>query len=227
MNQAAQPEAPPLPSSGRLIATLAGIAMMSGLLVVLVVQVTAPRIAHNERVAVEKAIFSVLPGAVTRANYLVTSNGLTSLEQDQTSEANVYAGYDEDGRLVGLALEGEARGYQDVVALMYGYNPDTECITGITVLQSTETPGLGDKIETDPEFQENFDCLKAELNEEGTDLKHDIVTVKHGEKTEPWQIDGVSGATVTSKAVGTALRRSTNKLLPLLHDHLDQLRGAN
>jgi electron transport complex protein RnfG len=93
----------------------------------------------------------------------------------------------------------------------------------MTVLQSTETPGLGDKVSTDPDFLANFDCLEARLNEEGSAMANEIVTVKNGNKTQPWQIDGISGATVTSVAVGTAIRESTNKMLPLLLEHKDAL----
>jgi len=42
------------------------------------------------------------------------------------------------------------------------------------------------------------------------------VTVKHGSKTEPWQIDAISGATVSSKAVGKALNDSAQRLLPAI-----------
>lgn len=216
---AVETPAPQLPSSARLIGTLAGIAMLSGLLVVLAYQLTAPRIEANKRQALEDAVFEVLPGAESRANFQLTDNDLTALSDDQLSEANLYAGYDGDGQLIGYAMEASARGYQDVVRILYGYDPATECVTGFTVLQSTETPGLGDKIERDEDFLANFDCLKAELNEAGTAMEHDIVTVKNGTKIQPWQIDGISGATVTSTAIGTALRRSTSDMLPLLAQH--------
>ena len=195
---------------------------MSGLLVVLVVQLTGPRIARNEREALERAVFTVLPGATARSNYVVDESGLTALAAENIDGANVFAGYDKDGNLVGLALEASARGYQDVVKILYGYAPDRECIIGITVLQSTETPGLGDKIESDADFLANFDCLEARVDDGGAALRNEIITVKHGKKTEPWQIDGISGATVTSTAVGNALRESTNRLLPLLARHVDQ-----
>ena len=218
--------APPLPSSWALILTLGGISMMSGLLVVLAVQITLPSIIQNKKEALERAVFSVIPEASTRSNYLIDSSGLTALGPDDIDTANVFAGYNDSGELVGLAMEASARGYQDVVRILYGYNPDDECIIGFTVLQSTETPGLGDKIETDPGFLANFDCLKASLNDDGTAMANEIVTVKNGEKTDPWQIDGISGATVTSKAIGKALRDSTNKKLPLVARHLDSLRGT-
>jgi electron transport complex protein RnfG len=123
-------------------------------------------------------------------------------------------------------MEASARGYQDVVRILYGYSLERSCVIGITVLQSTETPGLGDKVETDPDFLANFECLDASLNEAGTAVANPIVTVKNGNKTDPWQIDGISGATVTSTAIGTALRRSTTEMVPLLARYKDSLKHS-
>jgi len=221
--QPGQPSPPPPPSSGSLIATLGGIAMLSGFFVVLTFQLTAPRIERNKQAALEKAVFAVLPEAVVRRNFHLDADGLVPLPDAEFARANLFAGYAADGRLAGLAMEASARGYQDVVTILYGYSPETRCVIGFTVLQSTETPGLGDKVETDPQFLANFGCLEARLNPEGTAMANEIVTVKHGKKAHPWEIDGISGATVTSVAIGTALRRSTSEMLPLLERFKDAL----
>ena len=191
--------------------------MLSGLLVVMTSQLTLPRITLNKQRALERAIFAVLPEATTRTNYHLDESGMELLPEEAFAEANVFAGYDKDGNLAGLAMEASARGYQDVVTILFGYSLESECVVGITVLQSPETPGLGDKVETDPGFLANFECLEARLNEAGTAMANEIITVKNGKKTDPWQIDGISGATVTSTAIGTALRQSTNEMIPLIH----------
>ena len=183
---------PPQPSALRLIATLGGIAVLSGLLVVSTYQLTKPRILENQRQALARAVYSVLPDAVSRQNYRLEDGALIADE----AQPNVFAGFDAEGRLIGFAMEGSARGYQDVVRLLYGYDAEKQEVVGMTVLQSTETPGLGDKIIRDPQFHENFRAL---------DVSRTVEVVKEGEKTEPWQIDGISGATVSSQAVGRAI----------------------
>lgn len=223
MSEQADIPQPALPASKNLILALGLIAMMSGLLVVLAFQLTAPRIAANKQRALEKAIFTVLPQAVASRNYRLSEDGLELLPNEAIAEANVFAGYDSEGKLAGLAMESSARGYQDVVVVLYGYSLESECVTGITVLQSTETPGLGDKVSTDPDFLANFNCLDASLNPEGTAVANPIRTVKNGTKTDAWQIDAISGATVTSTAIGNGLRESTGKMLPLLARHKDSL----
>jgi electron transport complex protein RnfG len=224
MTEEAQAPTPPaLPSSWRLILTLGMIAMMSGLFVVLAFQLTLPRITQNRQKALERAIFTVLPDTTSRVNLMLDANGLTPLPDEAFAQANAFAGYDADGNFTGLAMEASARGYQDVVRILYGYSVESECVIGITVLESRETPGLGDKVETDPDFLANFNCLDAALDPDGTAVANPIVTVKNGKKTDPWQIDGISGATVTSTAIGNGLRKSTVEMLPLLARHRDSL----
>ena len=67
--------------------------------------------------------------------------------------------------------------------------------------------------------------LLRSLNAGGSDLANDIVTVKHGSKRHAWEIDAISGATISSKAVGRALNQSAKRVLPLLAPHLDSLRS--
>ena len=224
MSEETLPGTPQLPKSRVLITTLGGIAMMSGLLVVLTFQFTLPRITKNKLEALEKAVFTVLPQAETKTNYLLNETGLIELPDEDFARANVFAGYNDTGQLTGLAMEASAQGYQDVVRILYGYSPETECVVGITVLESRETPGLGDKVDTDPEFLANFTCLDASLTPDGLAVANPIHTVKHGKKTDPWQIDAISGATITSTAIGKALESSTAKMLPLLAQNKSSLK---
>jgi electron transport complex protein RnfG len=222
---------PAMPSSASMIRALGTTAVIAGLLVVLVYQWTAPIIAENRRIALERAVFKVIPGidaaSASRVSYRLTPDGVRRLDDESTEKANLYGVYSVSGQLAGFALEAAAQGYQDVVRTLYGYVPDCECIVGFTVLETRETPGLGDKVETDPGFLANFDPeqggLYAGLNADGTAVEHPIETVRHGRKTQPWQIDAISGATVTSNAIGNGLRDSTQRFLPMLARHLHEL----
>jgi electron transport complex protein RnfG len=87
----------------------------------------------------------------------------------------------------------------------------------------TETPGLGDKIAFDPGFLKNFEALDAAVNAAGNALANAIVAVKSGTKTEAWQIDSISGATVSSVAVGKGLDKASQRLVPIIMRNLDVL----
>ena len=203
-------------SASAMIHTLGGIALISGILVVLVYQVTLPAIQENRRIALERAIFKVLPGAVSKANFRLTEDGQIRLDESEvrSSGDTIYAGYDNSGMLVGLAMVAAAPGYADIIRILYGYSIECECITGINVLESKETPGLGDKIEKDPEFLKNFEALDGKLEAGKMKLLNEIITVKHGTKKHPWEIDAISGATVSSKAIGKMLNNSAKKQFP-------------
>jgi electron transport complex protein RnfG len=213
-----QTQAVPRTPAFAMLRALAGIATVSGLLVVLVFKLTAPRIEQNQREAIERAIYQVVPGAVVRRDFVAVGEALLSADKNTPGE-RLYAAYDASGALRGIALQAMQQGYQDVIKLLYGYDPNCQCITGIKVLKMAETPGLGDKIAFDPAFLANFHALDAALDAAGNDLRHPIVAVKHGSKSQPWQIDAISGATVSSVAVAKALHKSAQKMAPLIQKH--------
>jgi electron transport complex protein RnfG len=214
-------------SSIAMLRTLSLVAGISGLLVVLAYQLSLPLIAENKRIAIERALFKVIPGAVSRRDFRVTERGIVPAEDSLADGTLIYAGYDAQGRLSGIALEAAAQGYQDVIRLLYSVDPACQCIRGIEVLKMAETPGIGDKIAKDPAFQENFSALDARLNSAGSGLAHDIVMVKHSTKSEPWQIDAISGATISSRAVARMLNDSAQQLLPQIFPDIDQLQDSS
>ncbi len=222
---AEQPDIPELPSSTRLIATLSVVAMLSGLLVVLVYEYTKPIIAENQRIATERAIFKILPNAVKRLSFKVEGDKLLQVD-DNTAGELIYAGYNRQGKLVGLALPAQAQGYQDTVKILYAYNPYNGCITGFAVLKSTETPGFGTQISSNEEFLANFNCLKAEVSPSLDGLLHPIKTVRHGSKQHPWEIDAIAGSTITSNAVGRMLNQSAQAFHPVIAKNLQLLEQA-
>jgi Na+-translocating ferredoxin:NAD+ oxidoreductase subunit G len=218
--------APPVRRTGsfRMVATVALVSFLSGVLIFGVVAATEARIESNKRRTLEAAIFNVLPNAETKQTFAVTNDGFEPVGAEIKNAEKVYAGYDAQGKLVGIAIEAAAQGYQDVIRALYGYSPEKEAVVGFHVLESKETPGLGDRIARDPDFLANFDELDAALGPDKKELVHPIVVVKHGEKNQEWEIDGISGATISSKAVGQMLRESIERMAPFIHEHLDQLR---
>jgi RnfABCDGE-type electron transport complex G subunit len=127
------------------------------------------------------------------------------------------------GRLAGIAAEGAAKGYADNVRILFAWDPLSRKVTGFSVVAARETPGIGDKVSKDRDFLANFP-LAAEVAADGKALIHEIRTVKHGTKTQPWEIDAIAGATITSRAVGRAINDTAQALLPRIAPHLDQLK---
>jgi electron transport complex protein RnfG len=200
-----------------------GVGLACGLLIVTAFELTRPIIARNRIEARQRAILDVLPGATGSATFRRAASGrFVPAPADAQEGELVFAGYTKDGTLAGLALEAQGMGYQDVVRVLYGYSFDQQTVLAIRVLESRETPGLGDRVEKDSAFLRNFGALDVRLAPSGTELAHQIEFVKHGAKTAAWQIDGITGATITSRAVATMLRDSTARWMPLLFAHRDE-----
>jgi Na+-translocating ferredoxin:NAD+ oxidoreductase subunit G len=217
-----QPGGPAGVSSGRMVLTMGAVGLISSVLLVGTYQLTLPHIEANRTAFLEAAIFDVLPGATSKTTYVREGDRLVLLRSEAQSGLRVHAGYDENGELVGVAVPAQGPGFVDVVRVLYGYDHECECVVGMRVLESRETPGLGDKVETDPNYVGAFKALDVGL-EDGL-LRHPVTPVKPGAGTAPWQVETITGATVTSKAIVDIIHASASDVLPVVRSHLDLLR---
>lgn len=205
-------------SGQKMLLTMTGIGVFCALMIVLSYQGTLPRIEQLKAEALEKAIFKVVPGMESKRTFRMESDGsFTEVSGKEKDARLVYAGYDKEGKLVGVAVEAAGMGFADVIKVIYGYDPEKEAVVGFYVLESKETPGLGDKIEKDPNFLANFEALDVSLTEDKSKTKNTVVAVKHGEKKNNWEVDGITGATISSRAIGNLLGTSTAEMAPVLH----------
>jgi Na+-translocating ferredoxin:NAD+ oxidoreductase subunit G len=208
-----------------MIRTLGLVSAICGLIIVGAYQGTYDAVAANKRIAMERAVFKVVPAAKSIEEYYALEGGsiVKAGAESPAGAVKFFAAYDDTGKLVGIAAEGGAKGYADTVRIMFGYDPACQCIRNIGVVAMRETPGIGDKILTNTAFLENFNELDAKLNAEMAALAHEIKTVKHGTKVDAWQIDAIAGATITSRAVGKAVNDAAQALLPKLVPHMDKM----
>lgn len=207
----------------KLMRALTMVAAVAGFLIVLVYQWTLPIITKNKEEALKKAIFSMRPETRRIVYFLVDGERLLPIQEKRGKGKILYAGYNESGHLTGVWSEAAGMGYQDKIRLLFAIDPRRQSIIGMAVLESKETPGLGDRIEKDERFQTNFVVLDARLNSQETGLDHEILTVKEGRKQQPWEIDGITGATISSKAVGRILNGAAEQTMPQVVRNLDQL----
>ncbi|MHC4135407.1 MAG: RnfABCDGE type electron transport complex subunit G [Planctomycetota bacterium] len=189
------PPGPPETPAWRLVTTLGVAGTLAGLLLVFVFQATAPAIAAHKAKMLRLAIRDVLAGPERYDTLYVLDGKLTPDLPDGVNAKDlerVFLGYGEDGRPVGFAIEAEAPGFQDKVRLIFGYDAAKKRILGMKVLESKETPGLGDKIEKDRAWIDQFEGAEPPLvgRKPGRGSKED----KRG-------IDTITGATISSRAV--------------------------
>jgi electron transport complex protein RnfG len=188
------------PSSFRLIITLGIAGFISGLILVSVYLFTKPIIERNKAEALQAAIFEVLPNTSRFESLTMDGSSLRVVgAEEEAPDEVIYQGFSEEGKSTGFAIPGAEPGYQDLVAIIYGYDPVSKNIIGMKVLESKETPGLGDKIFKDDDFKRNFDALYVEPS---------VEVVKKGEKKSENEVEAITGATISSKAVVKVLQNT-------------------
>lgn len=138
-------------------------------------RVTRERIALWEKQRQEEALRAVLPG--TNEFVVLASNKIWESRRQ--------------GRTVGHAFLIVVQGYSGPITLMFGVDGDG-AVTGLEVLGHTETPGLGAKIAS-AGFREQFRNKRMEQLK----LKKD--------DPRTGQIDAITGATISSRAVTKAM----------------------
>ena len=97
----------------------------------------------------------------------------------------------------GYTAEGTCKdGYGGDITLMVGFKTDKKTVISYKVLAAAETPGLGMKLKT-PEFADQF------TGKDGTSLKV---------KKDGGEIEAITSATITSRAVCKAIEDAQKKL---------------
>jgi len=198
---------PDEPSSARLVATLGFAGLLSGLIIVSVFETTLPAINAYKAKVVREAVLEVLPGTAWMQRLVYRGGKLIVKEEAGKDEAALFAGYDAEGRFLGYAIPSAGPGFQDNIRLIYGYLPARRMVVGMEILESRETPGLGDKIYKDADFVANFRSLSVEP---------EILAVKKGTKSAANEVDAITGATISSKAVVRIINEGNAKWLPRL-----------
>jgi electron transport complex protein RnfG len=203
-----------------MMKVLGTVSLVCGLLIVATNISTSAKIHQNQEIVMHESVEHLLPGLQKQIVYGVEDSGdlkiLPTVEGENVKR--FFAGYDASGKLLGIVVEASERGYGDLISAMYAYAPDRKIITGFQVVDMRETPGLGSRIASDPEFAKNFTAL---------DATHPIKTVKHGTKQNPWEIDAISGATISSRAVGRMLAKSVQEMVPVIEKNMDRIQRGN
>lgn len=171
-----------------MIATLTLIGIIAGGLLSEVNDWAYPLIQKNQKAETEKAIFLVQPEG-------------KSYEVIQNPGLELYKVFDEQKNLVGYSLVSAGNGFQGKVKIMAGLNKELTEIKMIEILEQVETPGLGTKITEDP-FKDQF---------KGLQTSPQINWIKGKSPEQPNEIQTITGATISSKAVVEIINSGLDK----------------
>jgi len=105
---------------------------------------------------------------------------------------------------------------------LFGYfaiDDDFNTVRGITFYQHGETPGLGGEVDK-AWFQANFAGKKIKDNS-GNLVSIEVVKGKSGDNIHG--VDGISGATITSRGVTDFLLRDLKRYAPFFNKQMDRI----
>ena len=167
----------------RMISTLVIIAVVLAAALAVVNQKTAPLIEQNS----ENQLQESLRGVMDADEFTITK------ENDDLTVYEAKKG----GQTVGYCVVNTEKGYGGDVKVMTGVDLDGK-VTAIDILEHSETPGLGAN-STKDEFKNQFKGKQA-----------GIEVVKNSPKDN--DIQAISGATITSKAVTRAVNAAIEQM---------------
>ncbi len=149
--------------------------------------VTAGKIAEADKLANDNARKETLSAAEVFET-------LNEEEADKIKDSNpevleIFEGIDSGGETVGYVIKTEVLGFGGDIEVMTGISLEGK-ITGMKVLNHTETPGLGEKA-TEPEFQERFNNKPVD----------DALVVVNSEPVGENEVLALTSATLTTDAV--------------------------
>lgn len=99
------------------------------------------------------------------------------------------------------------------------FESDLNTIAGASFDHKGETPGLGAEIKDNPYFSENFEGRKIYYEGKFVSVK----VRKGGAQDDTYEVDGISGATVTADGVEKMLRQGILLYLP----YLEKIKGGS
>ncbi|QTA91181.1 RnfABCDGE type electron transport complex subunit G [Desulfonema magnum] len=168
----------------RMVLVLTILSAFSGGLLAAIRDNTKEKIENQQLQFVKgPAINAIFEGASN--NPIADRFKLTDGEIERSFFVGVF-----DGEARSVALESYGKGYGGDVGLMVGINLKDDTIIGVGVTTHAETPGMGAKAKSDPDFAAQF---------KGVSVKEPIKVTNDG-----GAIGAISGATITSRAVCSA-----------------------
>ena len=152
--------------------------------------------------------------------FIDSKEGTVLKENTENSKNTLYPLYiyREEQKVVAYAFPVVGQG---LWSTLYGYlslEANAEEVRGLTFSEHGETPGLGAEIEKDW-FQKNFkgksiwDSKKNKLMSV-TVVKGKVDNVIKDADKKQYYVDGISGATITSRGVTMMLKKELNKYEP-------------
>ncbi len=154
----------------------------------------------NELVSVEDSYDHIKASMSLEGSSLVPKEDDIAILKRRENIAPLYVWYDSENKIQKVVLP--IRGY-GLWGTLYGYlslDSDLNTIKGIEYYDHKETPGLGGEVDN-PAWKSDWNGKKV-YSDEGNVMLY----VTKGPSTNDYEIDGISGATLTSNGVTNMIK---------------------
>ncbi len=201
-------------STVMLVVVLTLVCLISALALAFVNELTEDRIAAQKLAAKLRAVEEALPRDDLQYDNNPSQDVLSIpewKEKDDTAK-EIYLGK-RGGEIIGAAFTSVGEGYGGFITVMMGVDPAGK-LTGIEILEHLETPGLGANIDNPELFKNQFMGRSPEGSPEGK-----LVVAKSGQAKNGWEIEALTGATVSPRGVVQAI----NDGLAIFSKYRDQI----
>jgi electron transport complex protein RnfG len=180
-----------MPDIAKYIIILTLICIVAASVLAGVYTITKEPIAISERQEKLKAIKIVLPPFNNEPDKEEEKITVKDRETEVEKDIYFYPGKNEAGELIGVAIQTVSKtGYGGDIVIMVGADMKGE-IQGLYILNYAETPGLGSKIDEEW-FKKQFVGISISKN-------------KLSVEKDGGEIDSITGATISSRAVAYAV----------------------
>ena len=112
---------------------------------------------------------------------------ISGTKVDESGEHEVILVYSNE-KYTGYVVTVKPQGYGGEIEMLVGINRD-HTVKGVEIINMSETPGVGSRVKSDPNFLPQF-------------------TGKSGELTVGENVDGISGASISSRAVTAGINEA-------------------
>jgi len=162
---------------------------------------TAPKIQKNKEIRIKKSVLGALEIPYSPDNVeTVFSENIKVVKKD---DKTIYISKNGD-----VSFEMTGSGLWGPIDMVMALKPDLRTIKAVTIIHQEETPGLGGRI-AEKSFLDRFKNKK---------VVPEIKIVPEGKAKADNEVDAITGATMSSKAVEVLINSNIKAYLPLIKE---------
>ena len=159
---------------------------------------TTPKILKNKELKIKSSILAVL--SIEYSKNEISETFAQNIEVIKKDNTVFYRSKNNE-----IVFEFSGSGLWGPISGVIALNPDLKTIKGIKITHQEETPGLGGRI-SEKEFLDGF---------KDKNIFQKSLAIVKGKASKDYEVDGITGATMTCKAFEDIINKNIKKFTEL------------